>query len=76
MDDFVAPLVEGGVTMTLTSLITDAGSVISAVGDNYATLAEDFGVFLFVPIILVMVKAIIGQVKSILFFRRGRRGRG
>lgn len=79
MEDFVAPLIsEGGEIMegtaiTLASLISDAGSMISAVGTNFATLSSNFGAMLYIPVVLVLSKAIIGMVKGILLFRKGGR---
>lgn len=60
-------------TITLSSLITDASSVITAVGTNFGTLSTNFGAMLYIPITLVLAKAIIGMVKGILLFRKGRR---
>lgn len=59
--------------ITLASLISDAGSVISAVGTNFTTLSTNFGAMLYIPVVLVLAKAIIGMVKGILLFRKGRR---
>lgn len=58
--------------MTLQSLITNAGSIISAVGTNFTSLNTSFGYVLFIPVTLVLAKAIVGMVKGILFFKRGR----
>ena len=77
MEDFVAPLIpEGGGIMeaiTLSSLITDANAVITAVGTDFASLSNSFGAMLYIPVVLVLAKAIIGMVKGILLFKRGRR---
>lgn len=58
--------------MTLTSLISDASGIVTAVGTVYTSLSENFGVILLIPVTLVLTKAIIGILKGILLFRRGR----
>lgn len=62
----------GETAITLQTLVTNAGQIIAGVGDNFATLSDDFGFVLFIPVTLAMTKAVIGIVKSLLFFRRGR----
>lgn len=65
----------GGTGMTLSTIIDNAGSIISAVGTNFASLNTSFGYVLFIPVTIAVAKVVIGMVKSILFFRRGRRSR-
>lgn len=61
--------------MTLSTIVDNAGSLISAAGTNFATLNTAFGYVLYIPVTIVVAKVVIGMVKSILFFRRGRKGR-
>lgn len=65
----------GETAITLQSLVTDAGQIISAAGTNFTTLSNAFGFALFIPITLAMVKSVVGIIKSLLFFRRGGRRR-
>lgn len=58
--------------ITLQSLVTNAGQIISAAGTNFTTLSTAFGFALFIPITLTITKSVIGIIKSLLFFRRGR----
>lgn len=62
----------GETAITLQTLVTNAGQIISAAGTNFTTLSTNFGFVLFIPVTLAMAKAVIGIVKSLLFFRRGR----
>lgn len=66
---------EGGATMTLATILDNAGTIVTEVGDTFGTLNDDFGYVLFIPVTIVVTKVLVGMVKSILFFRRGRRGR-
>lgn len=60
--------------MTLTQIISDASAIVGAVGDNYATLNDDFGAIIHTPMALAIAGAVIGLIKGILFYRRrGRR---
>ena len=61
--------------ITIQSLVTDAGKIISAAGTNFTTLSTAFGFALFIPITLTMTKSVVGIIKSLLFFRRGGRRR-
>lgn len=58
--------------MTLDTLITNAGSVVGAVGDAFGSLSDDFGYVLFIPVTFAFAKMVVGMVKSIMFFRRSR----
>lgn len=58
--------------MTLATIIQDASAIIGAVGDNYKTLATDFGGIIHAPMALAIGGSIIGMVKGILLYRRGR----
>lgn len=62
----------GETAITLQSLVTNAGQIISAAGTNFTSLSTAFGFVLFIPVTLAMSKAVIGIIKSLLFFRRGR----
>lgn len=59
-------------SITLASLLNDAAAVIAGVGDGFQSLSTDFGYVLYIPVTLAMTKAVVGIVKSLLFFRRGR----
>lgn len=58
--------------MTLTQIISDASAIVGAIGDNYSTLNDDFGAIIHVPMALTISGAIVGLIKGILFYRRGR----
>ena len=58
--------------MTLANIISAAGDIVGAAGDAYASLSEDFGAVIQVPIALTVAGAVIGIVKGLLFYRRGR----
>ncbi len=81
MEDFVAPLIpeggvnimEGSTAITLSGLVSDAGTIISAMGTNFATLSNNFGFVLYIRVTLVLEKAVIGMIKGVLMFRKGRR---
>lgn len=63
---------EGSSVMTLATIIENASSVIGAVGDNYTTLSNDFGGIIHAPMALAIGGAIIGMIKGVLLYRRGR----
>lgn len=58
--------------ITLTTILTDVGAIVGSAGTNFASLSNSFGYVLFIPVTLAVTKAVIGIVKSLLFFRRGR----
>lgn len=62
----------GETAITLQTLVTNAGQIISAAGTNFTSLSNAFGFALFIPITLAMTKAVVGIIKSLLFFKRGR----
>lgn len=59
--------------MTLSSIITDAGSIVTAIGTTYTSLSENFGAILLIPVTIMLTKVIVGMVKGILLFRGRRR---
>lgn len=58
--------------MTLATIISNAGDIIGAAGDAYASISEDFGAVIQVPMALAVAGAVVGIVKGLLFYRRGR----
>lgn len=59
--------------MDFSDIITNAGTVVTQLGTSFASLATNFAGPLSVPVALVVVKSgIIGNMKSLLFYRRGR----
>lgn len=58
--------------ITLSSILNDVAAIVSSTGSNFSTLSTGFGYVLFIPVTLAMTKAVIGIIKSLLFFRRGR----
>ena len=62
----------GESAITLTTILTDASAIIGNVGTNFASLSTNFGYVLFIPVTLAVTKSVIGIIKSLLFFRRGR----
>lgn len=59
-------------TMTLATIISNAGEIIGAAGDAYSSISTDFGAVIQVPMALAVAGAVIGIVKGLLFYRRGR----
>ena len=66
-------MLEGTAATTLASLVSDAGSIITAVGTSFTSLSTSFGAMLYIPVVLVLAKALVGIVKGILLFRKGHR---
>lgn len=62
--------------MELSTIVTDALSIVTAMGTAFTSLSTTFGIFLFLPALLVITKSLIGLVKGILFFRRGKGRKG
>lgn len=63
-------------TMTLSTILENAQAVVANVTSAFTTLSNTtngFGYVLFIPMTLALARALIGIVKSVLFFRRGRR---
>lgn len=62
----------GESAITLSTILTDVSSIITNAGTNFGTLSTGFGYVLFIPVTLAVTKSVIGIIKSLLFFRRGR----
>ena len=59
--------------MTFADIIANAGTVVTELGTSFTSLSTAFAGALSVPVALVVVKSgIIGNIKSLLFYRRGR----
>ena len=60
--------------MTFAEIITNAGLVVSSVASGFTDLSTSFGGVLAIPAALVLTKSgIIGGLKSLLLFGRGKR---
>lgn len=63
--------------ITLASILTDVGSLVATIGTTFTALAAAFGIFMFLPVLFRTTGKVIGYVKGLLGFSRGRvRGRG
>lgn len=60
--------------MTLSTLITDAQSIITATGTAFTSLTSSFGTFLYLPVTFVLVRTVVKIIKSLLMFSK-KRGR-
>ena len=58
---------------TLSTIITDVGSLTTAVETMFTTLSTHW--FVFLPITFAVFGFLFGKFKSILMYRKGRRGR-
>lgn len=63
----------GETAITLSSILDDVYRIVKMAGNSFSSLSDNFGYVLFIPVTLIMSKAVAGIVKSLLFFRRGRR---
>lgn len=64
---------KGVLNMTFAEIIANASAVVTEIGTSFASLATNFAGPLAVPVALVVVKSgIIGNMKGLLFYRRGR----
>lgn len=61
------------VTTTLSTIITSVGSLTTATNTMFTTLSTHW--FVFLPITFTLFGFLFGKFKSILMFRKGRRGR-
>lgn len=61
------------VTNSLSTIITDVGSLTTAVNTMFTSLSTHW--FVFLPITFAVFGFLFGKFKSILMYRKGRRGR-
>lgn len=58
-------------------ILENSSALVTALVSTFTALSAGFGIFMFLPVVFRSTGKVIGYVKSILGFSRGRgRGRG